>query len=57
MAFLNGLYLFVLYALWGVVGAQNATNSSTYDVLDYVNQLIGSSNGGWLLIAFPFSTL
>jgi hypothetical protein len=57
MAFLNGLYLFVCFALWSVVGAQNATNSSSYDVLDYVNQLIGSSNGGWLLVNLPYYTL
>jgi hypothetical protein len=36
--------LLVLTAIYGTV-AQNATNT-TYDVLSYVNQLIGSSNGG-----------
>ncbi|KAL3419273.1 glycosyl hydrolase family 92 [Phlyctema vagabunda] len=36
-----------------LVAAQNNTNS-TYDVLDYVDQLIGSSNGGNI---FPGATL
>jgi hypothetical protein len=34
--------LLIITAIYGAV-AQNAT---TYDVLSYVNQLIGSSNGG-----------
>ncbi|KAM3078033.1 hypothetical protein ACMFMG_002668 [Clarireedia jacksonii] len=54
MALLNTLYLFVCFAALSVVGAQNYTNSSTYDVLDYVDQLIGSSNGGNV---FPGATL
>jgi hypothetical protein len=36
--------LLIIIAVYGAV-AQNATNT-TYDVLSYVNQLIGSSNGG-----------
>ncbi len=36
--------LFVVTA-FHLVTAQNSTNA-TYDVLDYVDQLIGSSNGG-----------
>jgi hypothetical protein len=43
MAFRGRLsVLFIITAIYGAV-AQNAT---TYDVLSYVNQLIGSSNGG-----------
>lgn len=36
---------FVLAFFLGFVFAQNSTNG-TYDVLDYVDQLIGSANGG-----------
>jgi hypothetical protein len=45
MAFRGRLSALLIFtAIYGVV-AQNATNT-TYDVLGYVNQLIGSSNGG-----------
>ena len=37
--------LMVAAASHDAVAAQNSTNS-TYDALDYVDQLIGSSNGG-----------
>lgn len=50
MAFFNGHYLFVFFTILYVAVGQNVTaNSSTYDVLDYVDQLIGSSNGGSIL--------
>lgn len=35
--------------------AQNATNSTAYDPLQYVDQLIGSSNGGWFILCCPAS--
>ncbi|TGO08446.1 hypothetical protein BTUL_0209g00170 [Botrytis tulipae] len=55
MAFFNGLYLAVLSTVFRLVAGQNGTtNSSTYDVLDYVDQLIGSSNGGNV---FPGATV
>lgn len=45
--------LAILLSFLAVVVAQNSTNS-TYDVLSFVNQLIGSSNGGNV---FPGATL
>ncbi|KAA8573951.1 hypothetical protein EYC84_005494 [Monilinia fructicola] len=43
------------FTIWNIVAGQNATtNSSSYDVLDYVDQLIGSSNGGNI---FPGATV
>jgi hypothetical protein len=45
MAFSDQLStLLIITAIYGAI-AQNTTNT-TYDVLSYVNQLIGSSNGG-----------
>lgn len=41
-------------ALVLLVGRVVAAQNSSYDVLDYVNQLIGSSNGGNV---FPGATL
>lgn len=45
MAFTKKLTAVVLSALVGRVAAQAAPDAK-YDVLQYVNQLIGSSNGG-----------
>lgn len=54
MALFNGPYLAVLSMIFGLVAGQNGTtNSSTYDVLDYVDQLIGSSNGGSIIECQP----
>lgn len=44
MALLRYLLAFVSVGIGGLVRAQ--AEGSTYDVLDYVDQLIGSSNGG-----------
>ena len=41
---MRSLLPFAIVGVGGLVGAQ--TEGSTYDVLDYVDQLIGSSNGG-----------
>jgi hypothetical protein len=46
MALTNLLSTVVLSALFGQVVAQAATADAKYDVLQYVDQLIGSSNGG-----------
>jgi putative alpha-1,2-mannosidase len=46
MALANLLSTVALSALFGQVVAQSATADAKYDVLQYVNQLIGSSNGG-----------
>ncbi|ATZ51835.1 hypothetical protein BCIN_07g04000 [Botrytis cinerea B05.10] len=55
MAFFNGPYLAVFSTIFCLVAGQNGTtNSTTYDVLDYVDQLIGSSNGGNV---FPGATV
>ncbi|KAJ8071448.1 hypothetical protein OCU04_001768 [Sclerotinia nivalis] len=55
MAFFNAFTLFVFFTISYVVVGQNVTtNSSTYDVLDYVDQLIGSNNGGNV---FPGATI
>lgn len=46
MALTNLLSTLVLSALVGRVVTQSAATDATYDVLQYVDQLIGSSNGG-----------
>jgi hypothetical protein len=46
MAFINFLSTAVLSALFGQVVSQTATADAKYDVLQYVDQLIGSNNGG-----------
>jgi hypothetical protein len=47
MALTNLLSTVVLSALVGCVAAQTTTTTdSEYDVLQYVDQLIGSNNGG-----------
>jgi hypothetical protein len=46
MALAKLLSTAVLSALFGQVVAQSATADAKYDVLQYINQLIGSSNGG-----------
>jgi hypothetical protein len=43
---LDPLSTVLLPALFGIAAAQNGKTDSTYDVLQYVDQLIGSSNGG-----------
>lgn len=45
MGVINGLNALTLAIFFCCVRAQNSTNSD-YDVLQYVDQLIGSSNGG-----------
>ncbi|QSZ33880.1 hypothetical protein DSL72_005454 [Monilinia vaccinii-corymbosi] len=55
MAFVKNPCVFALFTIWGVVAGQNGnTNPSSYDVLDYVDQLIGSRNGGNI---FPGATV
>jgi hypothetical protein len=46
MAVFRSLAVFLLSFSINTVAAQNSTTNSTYDVLQYVDQLIGSSNGG-----------
>ncbi|CZR51712.1 probable alpha-1,2-mannosidase family protein [Phialocephala subalpina] len=53
MARSRGFSLLLVAAAIGSAVSQNSTNG-TYDVLDYVDQLIGSSNGGNI---FPGATL
>ncbi|KAH8805349.1 glycoside hydrolase family 92 protein [Xylogone sp. PMI_703] len=53
MAPAHSLSLLLSAVAVGAAASLNSTNS-TYDVLDYVNQLIGSSNGGNV---FPGATL
>lgn len=53
MAALTRLSLLAAFLVSGAV-AQNTTNSTIPDVLSYVDQLIGSSNGGNI---FPGATI